>query len=132
MPLAYVHGVYYATSRLVIYLIIFAVVATIGAIARRSRRKNMNQYGQVPGQQWQQQAPPPGYAAWNNQQQGYPQRGYAQQQGYAQQGYPQQGYPQQPGYGGQQAPQGYQQPQGQVPPNYNQPPQQQGYQQPPW
>lgn len=116
MPLAYVHGVYYAPIRLVIYLIIFAVVATIGAIARRSRRKNMNQYGQVPGQQWQQQAPPPGYAAWNNQQQGYPQ----------------QGYPQQPGYGGQQAPQGYQQPQGQVPPNYNQPPQQQGYQQPPW
>ncbi|MFB9831988.1 hypothetical protein [Actinoallomurus acaciae] len=129
MPLAYVHGVYYAPIRLVIYLIIFGVVAVIGAIARRSRRKNMSQYGQMPGQSWQQQAPPPGsgYGAWNNQQQGYPQQGYPQQPGY-----PQQGYPQQQGYGGQQPPQGYPQPQAQAPQDYNQPPQQQGYQQPPW
>jgi hypothetical protein len=70
----------------------FVVVALIGALARRSRRRNMGRYGQAPGRPWQSQAPPPSspYAAWNSQQQGHPQQGYPRQQGHPQQGYPQQ------------------------------------------
>jgi hypothetical protein len=125
MTVAYVHHyAYFAPIRLIVYLVVFGFVAIIGAIARKSRRKNMGQYGQVPGQGWQQSAPPPGspYGAWGNNQQGYGQQP-------PQQGYPQ--HPQQP-YGGQQPPpQGW----GQAPPpppGYGPPPQQQGYQPPSW
>ena len=121
MTVAYIHHYYYfATIKLIVYLVIIGVVAGFGAIARRSRRKNIGQYGLPPGQGWQQPAPPPGspYGAWGNNQQGYGQQP------------PQPGYQQQP-YGGQPPPpQGY----GQVPPpqGYGPPPQQQGYQPPPW
>jgi hypothetical protein len=117
--LAYVHSTYYAPIRLIIYLVVFGVVAVIGAIARSSRRKNMSRYGQPPQQGWQQTAPPPGspYGAWGNQPPPGP-----PQQGYQQQPYP--GYPPagQPGHG--QAPPP-------PPPGYGQPPPP-GYQQPPW
>ena len=124
MTVAYVHTYYYAPIRLIFYLIVIGVIAIVGAITRRSRRKNISQYGRPPGQNWQQpqQMPPPGspYGAWGNQQQGY--------------GQPPQGYPQQPYNGQQQPPPPPQQGWGQAPPpqGYGQPPQQQGYQQPPW
>ncbi|MGH3379720.1 MAG: hypothetical protein ACRDP6_33800 [Actinoallomurus sp.] len=126
MTVAYIHHYYYfAPIRLIVYLVIFGAIAIVGAIARRSRRNNMSQYGRQPGQGWQQQsAPPPGspYGAWGNNQQGYGQQP------------PQQGYPQQQYGGGQQPPpQGW----GQAPPppqGYGQqpPPPQQPYQPPSW
>lgn len=121
MSVAYIHHTYYAPVRLLVYLVIIGVVAIIGAVSRKSRRRNMGQYGyrygQPPQQGWQ-QTPPPGspYGAWGNNQQGHGQQP-------PQQGVPQQPYPGQP-------PQGW----GQVPPpqGYGQPPRQQGYQPPPW
>lgn len=95
MTVAYVHHYYYfAPIRLIIYLVVFGVIAIFGAIARRSRRRNIGQYGQTP-QQWQ-QGPPPGspYGGWNGQS-NQPSQPYGQP--YGQQP-PPQGY--QPPYGG--------------------------------
>jgi hypothetical protein len=115
---AYVHHHYFAAIKVVVYLVFFGVVAVVGVIARRARRRNIGQYGQVPGQTWPQ---PPGspFAAWGGRQgPGHPHQGYGQ---------PQQGYPQP--YGAPQpSPPGYDH----APQSHAEDPQQRGYEQPPW